>query len=38
MFIAGAPVELTILAWSVVLLLVQVVLQVGSAALELGLP
>jgi uncharacterized MAPEG superfamily protein len=38
MFIAGAPIELTILAWSVVLLLLQVVLQAASATADLGLP
>ncbi len=38
MFVANAPMEITVLAWSVVLLLVQVVLQACSATLELGIP
>ncbi len=38
MFVAGAPVEITVLAWSVVLLLVQIVLQTLALSKDCGLP
>ena len=37
MYVAGAPIEITVLAWSVVLLFVQIALQSGAATLELGI-